>query len=148
MQKDQQMQQENMKAQADANAQQQQAAAEAEVQKKQAELQNEIQLETTKGEIKKSTLHAEAEVKKLLMDHEFALNMKMKEMELEMLQFKQDTIEDNKNKREEKQQGHQKSLEKQKAIDKTRDIITEKGFESSGNDVIGGGMRLGAFEPS
>ena len=25
--------------------------------------------------------------------------------------------------------------------------IKTKGFESSGNDVIGGGMRLGAFEP-
>ena len=25
--------------------------------------------------------------------------------------------------------------------------ITKKGFESSGNDVIGGGMRLGAFDP-
>ncbi len=91
MQKDQQMQQENMKAQADANAQQQQAAAQAEIQKKQAELQNEIQLETQKGEIKKSTLHAEAEVKKMLMDHEFELNMRMKEMELEMLQMKQDS---------------------------------------------------------
>jgi hypothetical protein len=72
----------------------------------------------------------------------------MKEMELEMLQMKQDTIEEHKDKREEKQQGHQRSLEKQKAADKTREIITQKGFESSGNDVIGGGMRLGAFEPS
>ena len=25
--------------------------------------------------------------------------------------------------------------------------IEEKPFESSGNDVLGGGMRLGAFEP-
>ena len=25
--------------------------------------------------------------------------------------------------------------------------LSKKSFESSGNDVIGGGMRLGAFEP-
>ena len=30
---------------------------------------------------------------------------------------------------------------------KTDNVIRTKGFESSGNDVIGGGMRLGAFEP-
>ena len=31
---------------------------------------------------------------------------------------------------------------------KAMNVIKSKGFESSGNDVIGGGMRLGAFEPS
>ena len=30
---------------------------------------------------------------------------------------------------------------------KEREQVKEKPFESSGNDVIGGGMRLGAFEP-
>jgi hypothetical protein len=31
---------------------------------------------------------------------------------------------------------------------KAANVMKAKGFESSGNDVIGGGMRLGAFEPS
>ena len=77
------------------------------------------------------------------MDHEFDLNMRMKEMELEMIQAKQDTIERHKDKRETKQQSHQRRLENQKTAGK----IKEKSFESSGNDVIGGGMRLGAFDP-
>ena len=62
--------------------------------------------------------------------------------------MKQDSIEQHKDKREEKQQDHQKHLERQKSDNKAREIITQKSFESSGNDVIGGGMRLGAFEPS
>ena len=147
MQKDQKIQQENMKAQADANAQQQQAAAQAEIQKSQANLQNEIQLETQKGEIKKGTLHAEAEVKKMLMDHEFNLNMKMNEMELNMIREKDEKKEQDKTSRDlmnnQVNNEHKERLEDKKAINK----IMEKGFESSGNDVIGGGMRLGAFEP-
>ena len=147
MQKDQQMQQENMQAQAEANAQQTQAAAQAEMQKAQAALQNEIQLETQKGEIKKGTLHAEAEVKKVLMDHEFELNMRMKQMELSMIQQRETNKEMDKGFRETKNQRtknqHEKEMEDKKLVSE----ITKKGFESSGNDVIGGGMRLGAFDP-
>ena len=141
MQKDQQMQQENMAAQAEANAQQQQAAAQAEMQKAKAALENELQLENQKGEIAKGKLHAEAEVKKVLMDHEFELNMKLKGMELKMLQEKQNSQEYRKDKREDKQQSHQSKLENQKTANK----ITEK-FESSGQDVLGG-MGLRKFEP-
>ena len=147
MQKDQQMQQENMQAQAEANAQQTQAAAQAEMQKAQAALQNEIQLETQKGEIKKGTLHAEAEVKKVLMDHEFELNMKMKQMELSMIQQRETSKEVMKDERETKNQHTKNRHEKQMEDKKLISEITKKGFESSGNDVIGGGMRLGAFEP-
>ena len=147
MQEDQKMQQENMQAQAEANAQQTEAAAQAEIQKAAAAVQNEIQIETQKGEIKKGTLHAEAEVKKALMDHEFELNMKMKEMELKMIQERETSKDIMKEGREEKSQNsknrHEKEMEDKKLVSE----ITKKGFESSGNDVIGGGMRLGAFEP-
>ncbi len=147
MERDQKMQQENMQAQAEANAQQTQAAAQAEIQKAQAALQNEIQLETQKGEIKKGTLHAEAEVKKMLMDHEFELNMRMKQMELEMIKEKDMTKEVMKDKKETRnldtKNRHESRMEDKKAMN----AIKTKGFESSGNDVIGGGMRLGAFEP-
>tara|TARA_B110001452_G_scaffold249115_1_gene236394 strand:- start:2232 stop:4655 length:2424 start_codon:yes stop_codon:yes gene_type:complete len=148
MQKDQQMQQENMKAQADANTQQTQAAAQAEMQKSAAMVENEIKVETQKGEIKKGTLHAEAEVKKMLMDHEFELNMKMKKMELEMIQNREVGKEVMKQSKEsntqDKANRHESKMEDKKAMN----VIKSKGFESSGNDVIGGGMRLGAFEPS
>ena len=147
MQKDQQMEQENMKAQAEANAQQTQAAAQAEIEKAAAAVKNEIQIETQKGEIKKGTLHAEAEVKKELMDHEFELNMKMKQMELEMIQQRETTKEIIKDSKETKNQKVKNQHEKQMEDKKLASEIAKKGFESSGNDVIGGGMRLGAFEP-
>ena len=147
MQEDQKMQQENMQAQAEANVQQTEAAAQAEIQKAAAAVQNEIQVETQKGEIKKGTLHAEAEVKKALMDHEFELNMKMKEMELKMIQERETTKDIMKEGREEKSQNSKNRHEKQMEDKKLVSEITKKGFESSGNDVIGGGMRLGAFEP-
>ena len=146
-QKDQQMQQENMQAQAEANAQQTQAAAQAEMEKAAAAVENEIKIETQKGEIKKGTLHAEAEVKKMLMDHEFELNMKMKKVELEMIrdrEFSKDAMKENRELKNQKiKNRHEKQMEDKKLVSE----IAKKGFESSGNDVIGGGMRLGAFEP-
>jgi hypothetical protein len=135
--KDQMMQQQNMKAQADANAQQTQASAQAEMQKQQTSMQNEIQLATQRGEIEKGKLHAEAEVKKALMDHEFELNMKMKEMELKMLQSREQVKENNK-----KTISNNQIQSNEKIQDKKL-----KGFESSGNDVIGSGLGLEAFGP-
>jgi hypothetical protein len=135
--KDQMMQQQNMKAQADANAQQTQASAQAEMQKQQAAMQNEIQLATQRGEIEKGKLHAEAEVKKALMDHEFELNMKMKEMELKMLQSREQAKETNKKRISDNQIKSNEKIQDRKL----------KGFESSGNDVIGSGLGLEAFGP-
>jgi len=135
--KDQMMQQQNMKAQADANAQQTQASAQAEMQKQQAAMQNEIQLATQRGEIEKGKLHAEAEVKKALMDHEFELNMKMKEMELKMLQSREQAKETNKKRISDNQIKSNERIQDKKL----------KGFESSGNDVIGSGLGLEAFDP-
>ena len=134
---DQMMQQQNMKAQADANAQQTQASAQAEMQKQQASMQNEIQLATQRGEIEKGKLHAEAEVKKALMDHEFELNMKMKEMELKMLQSREQIKESNRKTISDNQIQSNERIQDKKL----------KGFESSGNDVLGGGLRLGEFDP-
>ena len=147
IEKEQKMQQENMAAQAEANAQQTQAAAQAEIEKAAAAVQNEIQIETQKGEIKKGTLHAEAEVKKAWMDHEFELNMRMKQMELDMIQKRETTKEIMKDSKETKNLQTKNRHEKQMEDKKLRSEITKKGFESSGNDVIGGGMRLGAFDP-
>jgi len=82
------------------------------------------------------------------MDHEFELNMKMKQMELEMMKNKdmaKEVMKDEKETRNlDTKNRHESRMEDKKAAN----IIKAKGFESSGNDVIGGGMRLGAFEPS
>ena len=68
-------------------------------------------------------------------------------MELEMIQKRETNKEIDKDFRETKSQDskniHEKEMEEKKLISE----ITKKGFESSGNDVIGGGMRLGAFDP-
>ena len=140
-QKDQQMAQENMKAQSEANAAQQQAAAQAEMQKQQALVQSQIQIEQAKAKMKQQTLQVEAEVKRSLMDHEFEINMKLKNMDIESNREK-DTTKENRQDRRQQMGGEQ-----QKDLMKEREQVKEKPFESAGNDVVGGGMRLGAFDP-
>ena len=64
--------------------------------------------------------------------------IKEKDMTKEVMKDKKETRNlDTKNR-------HESRMEDKKAAN----AIKTKGFESSGNDVIGGGMRLGAFEPS
>ena len=140
-QKEQQIQQENMKAQADANAQAQQAAAQAEIEKQTALTQQQIQVEQAKGKIKQDTLQMEAEVKKALMDHEYEINMKLKRMDVESSRQQTETREDRQDRRV------MMSGQQQEKLVEKRESMKEKPFESAGNDVIGGGMRLGAFEP-
>ena len=68
-------------------------------------------------------------------------------MELKMIQERETNKDMNKDYRESKSQNskniHEKEMEDKKLITE----LSKKQFESSGNDVIGGGMRLGAFEP-
>ena len=140
-QKEQQMAQENMKAQSEANAAQQQAAAQAEMQKQQSLVQSQVQIEQAKAKMKQQTLQVEAEVKRSLMDHEFEINMKLKNMDIESNREK-DTTKENRQDRRQQMGGEQ-----QKDLMKEREQVKEKPFESAGNDVVGGGMRLGAFDP-
>ena len=140
-QKEQQIAQENMKAQAEANAQQQQAAAQAEIEKQNALVQSQVQIEQAKAKMKQQTLQIEADVKKMLMDHEFEINMKLKGMDIEANKEKDNTREDRQDRRQ------QMSGEQQKDLMREREQSKEKPFESAGNDVVGGGMRLGAFDP-
>jgi len=138
---EQKVQQENMKAQAEANAQQEQAAAQAEIQKSQALVQSQIQVEQAKAKFKQQTLQVEADVKRSLMDHEFDINMKLKKMDIDSNTEKDNTRE-NRTDRRQAISGNQ-----QKELMKEREQVKEKPFESAGNDVVGGGMRLGAFDP-
>jgi len=142
IERDQKMQQENMQAQAQANAQQQQAAAQAEVQKQQALSQTAIQLEQAKAELQKTSMVHEAEIKKQLMDHEFQLNMQLKQMEVQVAQGKETQKEDRKDKRTKIQATQQSEM-----IDQRQKETAPKNFESSGNDVLGGGFGLNTFGP-
>ena len=121
--RDQAIQQQNIQAQSQANQQAQQAAAQAETQKEQAKAQITSQLEKEKNQLKIEYLKQEALVKRELMDHEFQINMQLKGMENE-------------------------SAEKRdKMKEETKRGESLKSFESSGNDVVGGGMGLNQFDP-
>ena len=140
--RDQEVQQQNIQAQAQANAQTQQAAAQAEVQKNQAMTQSQIELEQAKAQIKANSMMQEANIKKELMNHEFQINMQLKQMEITVKKQAEDSKEDRKDQRTKIQATQQSEL-----IDQRNNNKPPKNFESSGNDVLGGGFGLGNFEP-
>jgi len=138
----QQEQQANIQAQADANAQAQQVAAQAEVQKDQALFQTKAQLEQLKGQLENQRIGVEVNAKKELMALEFQYNMQLKGMEVEKNQLREKEIEDRKDERT-RIQGTQQS----EMITQRKNDSPPTNFESGGNDIIGGGFGLGAFEP-
>ena len=140
LQRDQMMQQQNMQAQAQANAQQQQVAAQAEVQKNQAKTQAEAQLEQTRSDLKIKYLHQEASVKKDLMAFEFELNSRMKMAETETSDVRELMREDRKDQRVDRQAAHQRDM-----IEQRKGGESVKKFESSGNDIITGGAGIDQF---
>jgi hypothetical protein len=127
-QRDQEMQQQNMEAQAQANAQAQQAAAQAEIQKNQAKAAEELKIEATKADAKLRHLQEEVKLKKELMQFEFDLNTSLRNQERESTEKVEGMKEQGKDRRENIKAGAKK-------------------FESSGNDILEGGMRLSDFNP-
>jgi len=142
MDDDQKRQQENIKAQSDANVQAQQAAAQAEIQKQQAIMQMNAQMEQIKTDSKTKIITHEANVKKQLMDHEFQINMQLKQVDLETVSKKEKEKEDRKDDRTRIQASQQSEL-----IEQRKAGTPPKNFESSGNDILGGGMGLSDFGP-
>ena len=140
--RDQLMAQENIQAQANANAQAQQAAAAAEVQKNQAITQSNIQLEQVKAQLDSNKITQEVIAKKELMQLEFQMNMQLKNMEVEGQKSREKEKEDRKDERTRIQASQQSEL-----IDQRNSGKPPKKFESSGNDILGGGFNLGGFEP-
>ena len=139
---DQLIQQQNIQAQSQANAQAQQVAAQAEVQKNQAITQNNLQLEQGKSQLELQKMQQEAVLKKELMNHEFELNMALKQMEVESLKVREQEKENRKDERTKIQATQQSEL-----IDQRKKETPPKNFESSGNDIMGGGFGLNAFDP-
>ena len=142
LERDQQLQERNIKAQADANAEAQQVAAQAEVQKNQVLTQNEMQVEEQKAKFKEAEMVKEAQLKKELMNHEFRLNMRLKNMEGQIGNQKEKYKEDRKDERTKLQASQQSEL-----IDQRNNGTPPKKFESAGNDILGGGFDLGVFDP-
>jgi len=139
--KDQEISQQNIQAQAQANAQQQQAAAESEVQKQQALVQVDSQLEQLKAQLESQKMQQEVAAKKELMQLEFQMNMQLKQMEVQAVKGKEKEKEDRKDQRTKIQASQQSEL-----IDQRKNEKPPKNFESAGNDTMGG-FNLGSFEP-
>lgn len=139
---DQRIQQENIQAQAQANAQAQQVAAQAEIQKQQALTQQKISIEQAKAQIDVQKLMQEAALKKELMQLEFQMNMQLKGIEVEGRKSELKEKEDRKDQRTEMQATQQSEL-----IDQRKNDLPPKNFESSGNDILSGDFDLGSFEP-
>ena len=139
---DQKMAQQNMQAQAQANAQTQQAVAQTEAQKQQVIAQGKAQLAQLQSQLDLQKLQQESEIKKDLMAKEFEYNMRIRGIDGENLKEKEKYKEDRKDDRTKLQASQQSEL-----IDQRKNNKPPKDFESSGNDTLTGGFGLGYFEP-
>jgi len=135
--RDQRIQQENIQAQSEANMQAQAQAAQMEMQKAQAKVQTDTQFETAKAEIEKSKNEHDFLLKKELMNHEFQLQMQLKQLETDGAKSKEAMKENRKDDRLKVQSTHQSEMIDQKLNNKP-----PKNFESTGNDILGTGFSL------
>jgi hypothetical protein len=87
-------------------------------------------------------MQAEAELKKMLMEQEFQYNMQLRQLEVEGVKSREKEKEDRKDQRTKIQATQQSEM-----IDQRNNQKPPKNFESSGNDIMGGGFNMGAFEP-
>ena len=131
--RDQQIQQENMQAQAQANIQQQEASARFEMQKQEQAAQTAISIEQAKSSFVLEKLTKEAEVKMQLMEKEFQYNMQLAGVESEGRKKVETEKEDRKDERTKIQASQQSEM-----IEQRKKGTPPKNFESSGNDVMGG----------
>ena len=120
MERDQAMQQQNIKAQGESQQQAAAASAQAEQQKVQAQMEAEMQMEEKRNALKIAYMKQEAELKMQLMDKEFELNMKIKEVDA---------------RNNEKRDG----LKEQAKTDREREKAAPN-FESKGMDSMQGGL--------
>ena len=139
--KDQQLQQQNIQMQAQANTQAAQNAAQIEAQKNQLAMQNEAQLAQMQAQLDSQKMMQEAEIKQRLMQLEFQMNMQLKAMETEGLKGREKEKEDRKDERTRIQATQQSEL-----IDQRKTGKPPKKFDSASDDLLGG-FDLGGFEP-
>ena len=141
-QRDQAIQQQNIQMQSQANAQSAQVAAQAEMQKEQVLTQSKVKLEQAKAELEAQKMQQEVQYKKELMQLEFQMNMQLKGMDVEGMKSREKEKEDRKDERTKIQATQQSEMIEQRKSGKP-----PKNFESAGNDILGSGFDLGAFEP-
>jgi hypothetical protein len=141
MERDQAMSQQNLQAQAQAQQQAAQEAARIDIEKNQAKLEGESNLEQTKNQLKIKYLRQEAIVKKELMMLEYELNSRIKTEEKDISNQMELMKEDRKDNRTHMEASYKSKLQKQKEGDSLNN------FESSGNDILTGGVDIDKFTP-
>jgi hypothetical protein len=142
MERDRQMQMENIQAQTQSNQQAAQQAAQVELQKNQAITQSQIQLEQTKAQLEGQRMQQEMQAKKELMALEFEYNMQLRNVDTKNLQQRESLKEDRKDERTKIQATQQSEM-----IEQRKKGNPPKKFESTGNDTMGEGFGLEAFGP-
>ena len=142
IERDQELNERNIQAQAQANAQAQQIAAQAEIQKNMAITEQKTSLAQIEMQLELQKMQAEGAMKKELMEQEFTYNMELRKLDNQTVSNKEKQKEDRKDERTRIQATQQSEL-----IDQRKGEKPPKNFESAGNDNIGGGFDLGAFDP-
>ena len=138
---DRQIQQQNIQAQSESNAQAAQSAAQAEMQKEQALAETKISINQAQLEFDIKKMEREAQIKMQLMETEFDFNMKLKDGERQVIKDKEKYKEDRKDERTRIQASQQSEL-----IDQRKKDLPAKKFESKGFDNLGG-FGLEQFDP-
>ena len=125
--------QQNIQAQAQANAESAEKSAMFEVQKQQALTQEKVSIEQAKSQFEIQRMQTEAQIKRELMAEEFGYQMQLAQARIQAESSKEKEIEDRKDKRV-KIQGTQQS----ELIDQRQNDLLPKNFESAGNDNLDG----------
>tara|TARA_R100000951_G_scaffold96465_1_gene85765 strand:- start:1342 stop:3744 length:2403 start_codon:yes stop_codon:yes gene_type:complete len=135
LEREQAMQQQNIKSQGESQQQTAQAAAQSEMQKNEQKVQMDMQLEEQRNGMKIQFMKEEAAMKIQLMDHEFEINMKLRQMDNEAAKNKDSAKDDRADERERIKGSQQSNLIAQK-----KNETEPKNFESAGNDTLGSGL--------
>ena len=138
---DQQIAQQNIQAQAQANAEASERAAAAEMQKNQAMVESDVQVEQVKAQLEMQKMEREAQLKKELMELEFQMNMQLKQAEVDGVKQREKEKEDRKDERTKIQATQQSEM-----IEQRKQDTGPKNFESAGFDNLEG-FGLEQFEP-
>jgi len=131
--REQQVQQANMQAQAQSNAQLAEKTALAETQKQQILTEQKVQLENAKSQLDIKKMEMEAQIKQQLMQQEFQYNMQLAQAQGQSKKSQEEFKEDRKDERTKIQATQQSEL-----IDQRKNDLLPKNFESAGNDTMGG----------
>jgi len=139
---DEQIQLQNIQAQAQANSEAAERAAMAEVQKQQAIAETTLQIEKGKSQFDIQKLQQEGQIKKQLMELEFQFNMQLTQAQSQAKRGEEEYKEKSKDERTRIQATQQSEL-----IDQRKKDLAPKNFESVSNDQLTGNIGLGQFNP-